>query len=98
MPKIHCLKTDPDVFEASWTGEKSYEIRLNDRGFQVSDLLLLEETRHSGKEMKEGKPLEYTGRRLLAHVQHVLKGPIYGLYDGWVLMSVRVSYRLDNNA
>ena len=83
----HELKTDPKVFEAVFTGAKTYEIRKDDRGFSVGDVLILKETTHSGAEMKAGAPLVYTGRSVLVSVSHILRGPIYGLEDGWVLLS-----------
>ena len=86
--KIQKLKTDPEVFQASWNGQKSWEIRKNDRDYQVGDALVLEETKYTGEEMKTGEwPLEYTGRKLLLEVEFILPGPVYGLQDGWVIMS-----------
>jgi hypothetical protein len=84
----HELKTDPKVFEQVWNGYKDWEIRFNDRHFKKGDLLLLRETKYTGEEMKQGKPLEYTGRRLQATVVYILRGPIYGLQKGWVIMSI----------
>jgi Domain of unknown function (DUF3850) len=89
---IHELKTDPDVFVAVRDGEKTYEIRKDDRGFAVGDLLWLRQTRHSGEAMRTGGPLEYTGEEIHAVVSHVLRGPIYGLADGWVIMSVKPQF------
>jgi hypothetical protein len=86
--KIQRLKTDQHAFQASWDGTKPWEIRKNDRDYQVGDCLVLEETRYSGKRMKKGGwPLVYTGRRLLVEVEFILSGPIYGLQGGWVIMS-----------
>jgi ASC-1-like (ASCH) protein len=39
----HKLKIQPQYFEAVFSGEKSFEIRKNDRNFQVGDTLLLQE-------------------------------------------------------
>lgn len=83
----HVLKTDPKVFQESWNGSKVFEIRYNDRDYKVGDTLLLCETAHSGEEMKKGKPLFYTGRQIATTVEYVLHGPIYGLEEGWVIMS-----------
>lgn len=83
--KEHELKTDPLVFEATWTGAKTFEIRFNDREFAVGDILVLRETESSGQAMKEGAALVYTGRELRREVTHVLGG--YGLADGWVCLS-----------
>lgn len=82
------LKTDPSVFQAVWDGAKTFEIRFNDRDFEVGDLLILRETVSTGAEMKAGKALIFTHRSIRAIVSHVLRGPIYGLQDGWVILSL----------
>lgn len=84
----HELKTDAEVFQAVHEGKKTYEIRKNDRNFQVGDELWLKETVHTGTEMAAGAPLEYTGRMIAKRVTHVLHGPIYGLVDGWCILSI----------
>lgn len=84
------LKTDPVVFEDVWQGRKTYEIRFDDRGYTDQDRLRLLETSYTGAEMKSGLPLIFTGREMVAEVTHILRGPIYGLLDGWVIMSIRV--------
>jgi len=83
---IHELKTDPIVFALTVTDVKRYEIRVNDRDFQLCDELHLKETEFSGEEMKAGKPLIYTGRMAVRRIDHILSG--YGLTDGWVVLSV----------
>lgn len=83
--RTHRLKTDPDVFDAVWNGKKTHEIRFNDRGFAVGDELVLQETRYSGAQMREGSPLEFTGRVTTRCVSHIQSG--YGLGDGWCILS-----------
>lgn len=83
----HHLKTDPAVFDAVASGVKTFEIRFNDRGFSVGDTLILHRTKYTGEEMKNGKPLVYEGRSVGRTVAYILRGPIYGLQDGWVIMS-----------
>lgn len=85
--RSHSLKTDPAVFQAVLEGRKTYEIRLNDRDFQESDELILRETRYSVEEMHAGAPREYTERELHKVISHVLRGPVYGLADGWAILS-----------
>lgn len=85
---VHVLKTDPEVFQAVHEGSKTWEIRKNDRNFQVGDELWLKETMATGKKMAEGAPLEYTGRMLARKVTYILHGPVYGLADGWCVMSI----------
>ena len=87
-PKHHTLKTDPAVFDRSAMGRKPWEIRLNDRDFQVGDTVTLQETKHSGAEMRNGAPLDFTGTELNGQITYVLRGPKYGLADGWCIFSV----------
>lgn len=87
--RCHELKTDPAVFQAVLDGEKTYELRKNDRGFAKGHELRLRETRYTGAEMAAGAPLEYTGREVLSVVTHMLTGPIYGLEAGWSILSMR---------
>lgn len=89
-PQYHILKTDPDVFQAVLSGAKTFEIRLNDRGYAVGDVLGLRETKHTGAEMRAGAPLVYTGRECQRFVSHVLTG--YGLTDGWCCLSFRLPH------
>lgn len=37
--RTHYLKTDTEYFQAHIRGKKSFEIRLNDRDYQVGDLV-----------------------------------------------------------
>lgn len=83
---VHDLKTDPAVFQLSLDGLKDWEIRFNDRNFQVGDHVLLRETKFSGEEMKAGKPLEFTGRTLHRVITSIVDG--YGLENGWVILSL----------
>ena len=83
------LKTDPEVFAAVLAGTKTYEIRLDDRNFQVGDELFLRETKFSGAEMRAGAPLDFTGRELTRIVSHKLTG--YGLLPGWCNLSFKIT-------
>ena len=86
--KEHELKTDSQVFDAVLEGRKTFEIRKDGRGFSVGDLLKLRRTLRTGEEMKKGFPLEYVGPPLYVYVTYILRGPIYGLADSWVIMGI----------
>jgi hypothetical protein len=85
---IHELKTDPEVFDAVQRREKTFEIRKDDRGYKVGDGLLLKRTQYTGAEMAQGQPLVYTGEKEARMVTHILRGPCYGLAEGWCIMSI----------
>lgn len=89
MDRTHELKTDPDAFKAVFCGKKTYEIRCNDRDFKCGDMLLLKETKYTGAEMSLGLPLIYTGREKFVQISHILIGPVYGLKDGWAILSIK---------
>ncbi|RJO61076.1 MAG: DUF3850 domain-containing protein [Dehalococcoidia bacterium] len=90
MSKTHHLKTDHDMFRAVIAGKKTCEIRFDDRGFKVGDTLILKETLYTGEEMKgsESMPLIYTGYEHMTKIKHILRGPVYGLMEGWVILSI----------
>jgi len=76
------------MFNEVVLGHKTFDIRFDDRGYREGDLLVLRETRSTGEEMRAGAPLDYTGRDCARIVTHILRGPIYGLKEGWVIMSI----------
>jgi hypothetical protein len=87
--KVHELKTDPEVWEAVDCGEKTFEVRNNDRNFQVGDIIHSRQTAYSGNAMKnEGFPLIYTGDEHLLKITYILHGPFYELSENGVIMSV----------
>ena len=90
---VHELKTDPNVFDDVVADTKTFEIRKDDRCYERGDYLYLRQTRYFGSQMKdEGKPLEYTGQVAMVRVLGVMRGPVYGLADGWCIMSIKRCY------
>ena len=85
--KEHVLKTDHVVFQDVLDGNKTFEIRFNDRDYQVGDLVILKETEFTGEQMKSGQPLVYTGREMQKRISYVLSG--YGLHEGWVILGIQ---------
>ena len=100
----HELKTDGEVFQLSWDNKKPYEIRVNDRDFQIGDEIVLRETKHSGESMKEPTglsigekmPLIYTGRRIRQEILSILSD-CYGLKDDWCILGTKEIYRVNDN-
>lgn len=73
----HHLKTEVEYYQAVEHGLKNFELRKNDRNFQICDLLYLEET-VSGT---------YTGRKLPPiEIKYILHGGKYGLEKGYCVL------------
>jgi len=78
MVKIHELKILPKYFKDVVDGYKNFELRKNDRNFQVGDSLLL-------KEFDNG---EYTGDSIQVVVTYILVGGEYGLDKDYVILGI----------
>lgn len=78
--KIHEIKCWPIAFEALRNGSKPWEYRLNDRDYEPGDILWLREWDPTAE--------SYTGRHLTMMVGHTVYGPIYGIPDGFCVMTV----------
>jgi hypothetical protein len=76
--QLHTLKTWPDHFTALTDGSKTFEVRYDDRGFAVGDLLRLAEW--------DPDTSRFTDRMLLRRVTHLHRG--YGLADGDVVLGL----------
>lgn len=76
----HELKCWPAYFDQVAFGTKTFEVRLNDRGFRVGDEL----------ELREWDPhtMEYSGRSVLMTIRFVLEAPepSTGLKDGYCVL------------
>jgi hypothetical protein len=87
----HQLKTWPKEFEATRIGLKKFEYRLDDRDYQVGDVLTLKE--YDPEQAQTWKGLDeargYSGREISASVTYVLKGPAFGVPEGYAVMSIR---------
>lgn len=75
----HELKAYPKYFQETIEGNKPFEIRKNDRNFQVGDVLIL----------KEWDNIKYSGREIGAVVRYVLRDFI-GLQEGYVALGLQI--------
>lgn len=103
--RILTLKTWPANFGLSWDGLKTWELRKNDREFQVGDLLMLTEFAPEGngtaQGFKSGTPGHLTGRWVRQRVLkvHPLEivlawfPELHSAGDGFVLLSVTTEDR-----
>jgi len=78
---IHELKTWEEFFGPILTGNKTFEIRKNDRNYKVGDTLRL----LSYDPIKE----QYTGGVATRKVTYILEGGNWGLEKGFVIMGIQ---------
>ncbi len=84
-PTEHELKVWPEFYAALASGEKTFELRRDDRGFNVGDVLYLREWRRL--RIVDGQALgEYTGRAMQRSITYILSG--CGLEPGIVCMAL----------
>ena len=76
---VHSLKTYPCYFDSVLNGEKTFEVRLNDRNYNVGDFLALNEY--------DPEKTKYTGRSLLVRVTYILDDEKF-VKRGFVVLSI----------
>ena len=77
----HDLKVWKRFFDVVNGGDKSFELRFDDRGFRVGDTLVLREW--------DDDMQRYTGRLTEKVVTYILAGPLFGLQEGFVAMAIK---------
>ncbi|MBX9708147.1 MAG: DUF3850 domain-containing protein [Caulobacteraceae bacterium] len=82
-PVVHSLKTLPAYFDAVWRGDKTFEVRLNDRCFQRHDVVSLE--RH---DPAEGQGVSMSFNRIEKEITYVLPGGQFGIEPGYVVLGL----------
>ena len=76
----HELKVWPACFEAVADGRKAFDVRLNDRDYQVGDALLLREY--------EPESEQYSGRTTDRWISYLMQGGAFGLEPGWCVLGL----------
>ena len=89
----HKLKLNSDYYRDSASGIKTFEIRKNDRGFRVGDILELREWVWSNLEQKG----TYTGEVHWKIITYILDDMEY-LRDGYVCLAVSPIHEPTDNA
>lgn len=92
----HTLKTWPNAFDAVASGQKRFEWRRDDRGFEVGDVLVLQKWDPQGSRWSGMGEYITTGtlydRRIVEiryRVTYILRG-MFGVPDGYCVMSLEV--------
>ena len=87
----HQLKTWPQYWDAVQSGEKTFEVRRDDRGFQKGDILELLRCR---KSLLGGYEVEYAGMTtrpayvVRKRITYVLTGGQFGIEPGFVVLGL----------
>ena len=76
--RTHPLKTLPYFYNVVGT-LKTFEVRKNDRNFQVGDILWLQEW---------SEEAQYTGRSKKFTISYILEGGQFGIQEGYCVMSL----------
>lgn len=94
--KIHELKIWPVYFEDVLSGAKTFELRKNDRDFQVGDILVLKEfnpglSDETGPTKVVIEERGYTGREINKKITYIYKefGKGLGLKKGFCILSIK---------
>lgn len=77
--KKHKLKIHPEYYYAVDAGNKLFEIRKDDRGFEVGDILILQEY--------DPDQDKYTGNELEVTVTYITN---FAQKEGYVVMGIKV--------
>lgn len=75
---VHELKILPEYFKAQKAGKKNFEIRKNDRNYQIGDWLLLKEYNPKIK--------EFTGRKVMVEITYITD---YQQKNGYVVLGTK---------
>ncbi len=77
---IHALKIEPNYYDDVKSGNKSFEVRKNDRDFRVGDYLALNELSDTRE--------EYTGRAILVKITSIVSDERF-CKKGFIIMGIR---------
>lgn len=80
--KTHDLKLSTEFCDAVLSGEKTFEVRKNDRGFQTGDLIRFIPT--------DGTVREHAKHEISGHtykITYILNG--WGLKNGYVVLGIK---------
>lgn len=88
---VHQLKTWPQYWDAVKSGEKTFEVRRDDRGFQKGDVLELqrcEKTRLGTYEVEYDSLSSTPAHVLRKRITYILTGGQFGIEPGYVVMGL----------
>lgn len=88
--KTHNLKLSIEFCGAVLNGEKTFEVRKNDRGFQTGDLIRFIPTDGTSYHSLDGTVREHAKHEISGHtykIIYILNG--WGIKNGYVVLGIR---------
>lgn len=79
---VHVLKTWDEFMQDIALRNKTFEVRKNDRNYEVGDILILQ---GFDKDKKA-----YTDKQITAKVTYILHGGQFGVEEGYCVMGIVV--------
>jgi hypothetical protein len=91
MPTEHILKTFVDYWRAVESGEKTFEVRRDDRGFQKGDVLVLRcmEKNFRGHWVEKRHTHDNSPYQIRRKITYVLTGGQLGIEPGYVVLGLK---------
>lgn len=83
--RLHILKCAQLYFQKVVDGTKTFEVRKNDRGFQVGDYILLNETTNE----PDGYTNVMTGQNQLVQITYILLGGNFGIDKDYCVLGIK---------
>lgn len=103
MPVTHTVKCWPEYYDAIERGDKPFDVRRDDRGYQKGDELILQRTCES-KNKRHEVDHDYEGKvrhSIQRTITYVLTGGQFGIEPGYVVLglaALRDAFRVGNAA
>ena len=88
--KTHDLKLSVEFCDAVLSGEKTFEVRKNDRGFQTGDLIRFIPTDRKSYHSLNGTVIEHAKHEISGHtykITYILNG--WGIKNGYVVLGIK---------
>lgn len=88
--KTHNLKLSVEFCDAVLRGEKTFEVRKNDRGFQMGDLIRFVPTDGTSYRSSDGTVIEHAKHEISGHtykITYILNG--WGIKNGYVVLGIK---------
>jgi hypothetical protein len=87
MTQVHKLKTIGTYFDAVKRGEKTFDVRKNDRGFQTGDILELQRLDEKGF-YTTGSGGIWTTVSLRKRITYILQGGQFGILPAYCVLGL----------